>query len=308
MRRNVFLFALLFGFWFPSGVRGADAVDVIFLNDAAGTQRAGRVVGFDGKNFKLEVQLAAGGDARATISVSRADVDLIEFAPAAALDLLLASPEPSAAALVVEWRRWQAFLSVAKSPAGAVGNALAVALLKDPAKANEALEIFSRVEKEAWNEEDRLTAGRGRLRAMVATGNAAAAVDEAQRLAEESEDPSVLIEAKFILAEAAFSALRTLVEENPRWMEDVFVRPEYERLYNEALDLYLHPALFLGSEVDAASRGLWGAVNVYEFGGDSANAAATAEDIVMLYPNTHFAKLGREFLEESTDEAGREDE
>lgn len=306
MKRGVLLLALALSLSFPSRGVAAEAVDVIFLNDAAGTQRAGRVTGFDGTHFKLEVPLAVGANAKATVSVSPAEVDRIEFAPDAALDLLLGNPDVPATSLASEWRRWQPFLSIAKSPAGAVGNAFAAALLKDPARAGEALEIFSRVEKEAWNEDDRIAAGRGRLRAMVATGNAAAAVDEAQRLAEESEDPSVLIEAKFILAEAAFSALRKLVEENPRWMEDVFVRPEYERLYNEALDLYLHPALFLGSEVDAASRGLWGAVNVYEFGGDSGNAIATAEDILMLYPGTPFAKLGKEFLAGA--EAGKEEE
>lgn len=304
---RVGLIIVLLALAVPFRGHGADAVDVIFLTDAAGTQRAGRVVGFDGTHFKLEVPLAAGSMDRATVSVPRAQVDRIEFAPAAVRERLIADPTASAGALAAEWRRWQAYLSIANSPAGAVGNAFAAALMKDPARAGEALEIYTRVEAEAWNETDRLAAGRGRLRAMVATGNAAAAVDEAQRLAEDSEDPSVLIEAKFILGEAAFSGLRKLVEENPRWMEDIFVRPEYERLYNEALDLYLYPALFFGAEVDAASRGLWGAVNVYAFVGDTANAAETAEDIVMLYPDTEFADLGRRFLEESATDM-KEDE
>lgn len=280
-----------------SGVRGAELLDMVFLNDAAGTQRAGKVVGFDGGAIKLEVPLAVDASAKATVSVPLAEVDRIEFAPDPALERLLESPEPSVTALATAWRRWQPFLAVSKSPAAKVGNAYATVLLNDPAKASEALQIFTRIEAESWNAEDKLASGRGRLRAMVATGRADEAVDEARKLAEESEDPSVLIEAKFILAEAAFSGLQTLVEENPRWTEDIFIRPEYERLYNEALDLYLHPALFLGSETDAASRGLWGAVGVYRFGGDEHNARETARDIVMLYPDTSFAKLGEEYLE-----------
>lgn len=278
--------------------QNADSIDMIFLNDAAGSRRAGKIVGFDGERLKLEVPLGADSAAKATVTVPRGDVDRIEFAPNEALDRLLVDPSASVGVLAGEWRKWQPYLTLPKSPAPAVGNAYATALLKNPAKGAEALEVFSRVESDGWSEEARQEAGRGRLRAMVATGHAEEAVGEARKLADESEDPTVLIEAKYILAEAAFTELRTLVEENPRWTEDLFVRPEYYRLYNNALDLYLHPALFLGSEGDAASRGLWGAVKVYEFGGDATNAAETAEDIVMLYPDTRFAELGRKYLEE----------
>lgn len=280
----------------------AEVIDTLFMNDVTETRRVGRVVGIDANVFKLEVPLAVGGaaGAKATVGVPRAQVSRIEFAPNENRDRLVAAPIPAnLTALNIEWLRWQAFLAVPKSPAAAVGSAYANALLaaKDPKRAAEALEIFQRIEQDAWNDADIQTARRGRLRAMVATGKAAEAVSEAVELSKVSEDPSVLIEAKYILAEAASANLHKLVEDNPRWQEDSRVRPDYYRLYNEALDLYLHPYLFLGSETDAASRGLWGAVQTYRFGGDNENAVESARDLATLYPATSYARLAKEYLD-----------
>lgn len=275
-----------------------DVADTMFMKDAAGTRRVGHIAGIDANSFKVEVTLAAGG-AKATVGVPRAQVSRVEFAPNPARDRLLASPiAANAAALGLEWRRWQPFLGVPRSPAAAVGNACAAALLTsgDPKQSERALELFKAIEQNAWNGADKAAAKQGRLRALVATGHAADAVAEATALAKDSEDPSVLIEAKFILAEATQAKLRKLVEDNPRWTEDPIVRPERDRLYNEALDLYLHPYLFLGSETDAASRGLWGAVQIYRFGGDNENAIESARDLTTLYTGTRYAALARNYL------------
>jgi hypothetical protein len=286
--------------------------DTLFMSDAAGTRRVGRIVGIDATTFKIEIPLAVGNlpGAKATVAVPRAQVSRIEFAPNENRDRLIASPgAASVPVLQAEWLRWLAFLGVPKSPAGAVGNAYATALLatNDPKRAGDALALFNHIEKEAWSEADRQAAKQGRLRAMVATGHAGEAVAEAEQLAKVSEDPTVLIEAKFILAEAAAANLHKLVEENPRWQEDVRVRPEHDRLYNDALDLYLHPYLFLGSEVDAASRGLWGAVKMYRFGGDDRNAVESARDLVQLYPTTRYATLAKEYLDGLPPELKKQD-
>jgi len=280
--------------------------DTLFMNDAAGTRRVGHLVGIDENSFKLEVSLG-GGMAKATVGIPRSRVAQVEFAPSDARDRLVASPNAAnAAALGAEWRRWKPFLRVSKSPAGAVGNAYALALLdsNDPAKA---LEIFKLVEAGAWSKGDESAAKQGRLRALVATGHASDAVAEAVELARDSDDPAVLVEAKFILAEAAQARLRKLVEDNPRWDEDPLVRPEYERLYNEALDLYLHPYLFLGSDTDAASRGLWGAVQVYRFGGDDRNAMESARDLTAFYAGSRYAKLAKDYLDSLPDALKKQD-
>jgi len=287
----------------------ADVVDTIFMNDAAGSRRAGRIVGVDASAFKVEVTLAVGG-AKAVVAVPRAQVSRIEFAPQPARDRLIASPTASnAPALHVEWARWQPFLGIPRSPGGAVGNAYAAALLAtgDAKLAPGALEIFKAVEQNAWSDADKAAAKQGRLRALVATGHAADAVTEAAELAKDSEDPTVLIEAKFIRAEATAAKLRKLVEDNPRWTEDILVRPEYYRLYNEALDLYLHPYLFLGSETDAASRGLWSAIQIYRFGGDDMNAIESARDLVMLYPGTRYATQAKEYLDKLPESLKKQD-
>lgn len=288
-----FLFLLLVG---GSALgQNADVSDTIFMSDAAGTRRIGRVVGADENSLKVQMPLPNG--AVATVGVPRSQVSRVEFAPNAMLQRLIASPvESNAAALGAEWSKWKSFLNIPKSPAGAVGNAYASALLAK-GDAKQALEIFKVVEQNAWGEAEEAAARQGRLRALVATGNAAEAVTEAEALAKESDDPAVLIEAKFILAEVAQQKLRRLVEDNPRWDEDPAVRPEHDRLTNEALDLYLHPYLFLGSETDAASRGLWGAVQIYQFVGDKPNAIESARDLVALYAGTRYAALAREYLD-----------
>ncbi|MDD5200242.1 MAG: hypothetical protein PHC88_10630 [Terrimicrobiaceae bacterium] len=286
----------------PARAQTPEIVDTLFMNDAAGTRRAGRIVGIDAATLKLEVPLAIGGapGAKAIVAVPRAQISRIEFAPNENRGRLVASPTAAnLIALNVEWLRWKPFLAVPKSPSGAVAVAFGAALLStnDPKRAADALELFKRVEQAAWNDADRQAAKQGRLRAMVATGHAAEAVAEATELARASEDSTVLVEAKFILAEAAQASLRKLVADNPRWTEDPRVRPEHDRLYNEALDLYLYPSLFLGSETEAASRGLWGATRIYRFGGDNANAIEAARDLTALYPSTRYAALAQQYLD-----------
>ncbi len=289
--------------------QAAEAMDTIFMSDSANTRRVGHVVAIDANSFKVEVILAIGGT-KATVAVPRAQVSRVEFAPNGARDRLIASPvAANAAALGAEWQRWQPFLSVPKSPAPAIGIAYAAALLAtgDSKQAAAALALFKTVEQDAWSAADKATAKQGRLRALVATGHAADAITEAAELAKTSEDPTVLIEAKFILAEATQAKLRKLVEDNPRWDEDRIVRPERDRLYNEALDLYLHPYLFFGSETEAASRGLWGAVQVYRFGGDDENAIEAARDLTTLYAGTRYASLAREYLDKLPEALKKQD-
>jgi hypothetical protein len=297
MIARLFLFTLLLA---GSAIGQApEVVDTIFMSDAVGTRRVGRIIGVDANFFKIEVPLAVGG-VMATVGVPRAKVSRVEFSPSEARDKLIANPTAeNLAALTLEWQKWKPFLAVPRSPAGRVGNAMAAVLLSrnDPESAVKALEIFKKIETEAWSRDDEAVAKQGRLRALVTTGHASDAVAEAVELAKVSDDPSVLIEAKYILAEATQAKLRKLVDENPRWVEDPLVRPEYERLYNEALDLYLHPYLFLGTETEAASRGLWGAVQVYRFGKDDRNARESALDLTTLYKGTRHAKIAQGYLD-----------
>lgn len=280
------------------------AQDVLFLK--SGEKRSGRVSGLDALQLRLQVPLppppgtpAGAATVFASVSIPRSDLSYIEFAPDPSLDPLLKSASPQQLAEVeARWSKAELWLSVPRSPAARLGNLLGDLLLRtgDPAKASRALDLFKQIEGAAWSPDDKMSARQGRLRSMVATGHAREAVNEAAELAGVTENPAVLIEAKFILASAADSSLRKLLDENPRWEEDVNVIPERHRLYNEALDLYLYPGLFAGSESDSSARGLWGAAGIYLLAGESQKALECARDITALYPNTKFAALASDFI------------
>ncbi len=280
------------------------AQDVLFMK--SGEKRSGRLSGLDAQQFRFQVPLPpppgsppSAPQVFASVTISRADVEHIEFAPDPALEELLKSATINQ---VVEigalWNRAEPLLKVPRSSAARIANVLGGLLLQtgDPAQAARALELFKKIEAGAWSPSDKMAARQGRLRAMVATGNAREAISEAGELASVTENPAVLIEAKYILANAADASLRRLLDDNPRWAEDPRVLPERHRLYNEALDLYLYPSLFAGSESEAAARGLWGAAGIYLLAGESQKALECARDIATLYPHTKPAGQAADFI------------
>ena len=280
------------------------AQDVLFLR--SGEKRSGHLSGLDDQQFRFQVPLPpppgsppSAPQVFASVTIPRADVEHIEFAHDPALEELLKSATISQVAEIgALWNRSEPLLKVPRSSAARIANVLGGLLLQtgDPAQAARALELFKKVEADAWSASDKMSARQGRLRAMVATGNAKEAVIEAGELATATENPAVLIEAKYILATAADAALRRLLNDNPRWAEDAHVIPERNRLYNEALDLYLYPSLFAGSEAEAAARGLWGAAGIYLLAGESQKALECARDIATLYPHTKPAGQAADFI------------
>lgn len=274
------------------------AQDVLTLR--SGEKRTGKIAGLDATALKFQIPLPVAPGANpvfASISIPRADIVSIDFAPDPAVGQLL-SRRPTAGELHAAWATAAPWLGIPKSSAARIGNTLGKALLAggSSADAAKALDIFQQVESAAWSPEDKMTAKEGRLRAMVATGRAGEAVREAEQIASMTEDPAVLIEAKFILAEAAGTSLKKLLGDNPRWEEDLNVIPERNRLYHEAVDLFLFPALFEGSQAEPAARGLWGAVGIYQLTGEAANALECARDITIIYPGTKYAAPAKDFI------------
>jgi len=285
MKRLALLLAL-----FLTAKAGAQTADTLVLT--TGERRAGRVLAVDAQGFSVEVQIVAG-QPPGTMRVPRNQVAHVEFAPDSTRDAFIArGTAAQLPQLAAYWQRLELFLPVAKSPAARLGLRYAGVLLgtKDPANAAKGLALFTRIETDAWNSDDRAAARQGRLRGLIATGQTEAAVKEARELVQTATAPDVLIEAKYILARAADETLRKLVEENPRWEEDDRVRPERHRLYHEALDLYLYPLLFHGARTEAAARGLWQLVALYRFTGEPQLALETARDIASLFPETEPAK------------------
>lgn len=297
------------------------ATDVLELKN--GQRRPGKILSADEKFIRLKIEIsnpsAPVPPPVVSISIPRADVQAIDFAP---------SPDREAAvrsagvqdipALEAYWSKFSLWLEMPRSPAGSIACALGNALLatKERRQAKRALELFALVEEKAWQDSDKARAREGRLRAMTANGKAAQAIEEAKTLAAETEDPEILIEANYLMAQATAKELQSFLKENPRWSIDPYVIDERHRLHNRALELYLYPALFFGSENQKAARGLWGAVEVYRLSAKNAReadlpdsekshtrlAVETSRDIIALYPTTAESKLATAFLASLTPE------
>ena len=280
----------------------ATAQDVLLLKN--GDRRAGEIISADATTIRLRVPLGGpalpgAGAAMATVGIPRADIDAIEFKADPNREARLRSATPDRIPEVeADWKRLEPWIDFPRSQAGAIGCKLGELLLltKDPTKSASALELFTLIEQKSWSDDDKARAKQGRLRAMVATGRATEAIDQAKQLAAESEDPEILIEANYIMAQSADKDLKTFLEENPRWEQDSTVIDRRHELYNRVLELYLYPALFYGSDNERAARGLWGAVGVYRASNQLPLAIETSRDIAVLYPSTTEAKLAQDFL------------
>ena len=304
----IFHFLGLLGFAFASDARGQIppvGQDTIFLRQ--GDSLVGKLTGVDGQSIRLRRLLpplpGASTDATpifASVTVLRSHVDRVEFSSDEAQNRMLKNATAANASKIEAlWREARPWLAIPKSSAGGIGLAYGDLLLRngDLASARKALDLFRTIEMETWSRPEILRARQGRLRAMVASGMVQEAVVEAKEIERIAEDPAVLIEAKLILAKAAEKALRKLVDDNPRWEEDAFVLPERNRLYEEALQLYLYPTLFFGSEIDVAARGLWGSVEVCRFAGDLKQALEASRDLVAFYPGTSYARQAQDFID-----------
>jgi len=280
------------------------ASDTLVLT--TGERRSGRIVSVDAQSFSVEIQVGTGQGA-GTIRVPRASVAHVEFAPDATRDALIsrgtAAQLPAIAAL---WPRAEPFIGVSRSPAARLGLRYAGLLLETKEFAK-ALALYSQIEKDAWNADDRAASRQGRLRGMVASGQEQEAVAEAREIIKGATTPDLHSEAKFILAKASDALLRKLLEENPRWEEDDRVRPERHRLYHDAVDFYLYPSLFAGAAAEPAARGLWGAIGIYRLTGETPLAVEAARDIVVLHPGTAYAKVAQEYLGSLPEEARKQD-
>lgn len=289
---------------FAAVLSGALAKDTVEFTD--GTSRTGRLVGADERVFRLSIPPPVPGQPAATVSINRADVERIIFGPDADLEALQNDATIGRTAFArVLWQGMEPFLSVPESPAAKAGLLYGEILLlsKDPNRHNEAFALFSRIEKEAWDESDRESATRGRLKAMLELGRVDEASREAETLALQAEDPGLLLDTKLLLAETRLAALQELLALNPRWQEDPPVRAKRDELLNEALDLALYPFLFYGTAHEPAAKGLWLAREAYLLAEQPEAAREVATDITAIYPQTRYAAPAREALQKEEPES-----
>jgi hypothetical protein len=295
----IFRFLVLLCFAFADNAPGQIpqvGQDAIFLRQ--GDRLVGKLTGLDGQSIRLRRLLPPLPGASPDAAPIFASVTVLRSSDEAQERKLKNATAANAAEIEALWREARPWLDIPKSSAGEIGLAYADLLLRngDPASARKAIELFKTIETGTWSRPEATRARQGRLRAMVAAGIVQEAVVEAKEIERISDDPAVLIEAKFILAKATEQALRKLVDDNPRWEEDAFILPERNRLYEEALKLYLYPALFFGSEIDVAARGLWGAVELCRLTRDLKQALEASRDLIVIYPATSYARQAQEFI------------
>ena len=277
------------------------AQDVLEMK--TGNRRVGKIISLDDKFIRLQIDIPAqaGSSPQAvpSIALPRIDVQSINFAIDTTRDAAIQSATiQDIPALEQYWEKFRLWLDFPRSPSASIGCALGNALLatKERKNAVRALELFTLVEEKAWQASDKARAREGRLRAMTATGKAAKAIEEAKTLAAETEDPEILIEANHLMAQAAEKSLRAFLKENPRWDIDPAVINERHQLHRRALELYLYPSLFFGTNNEKAARGLWGTVGIYRTSGEDQLAIETSRDILAFYPATPEAELARTYL------------
>lgn len=274
--------------------------DTVHMTD--GTKRDVKIIGVQGDSYLVSLPSPIPGQPAATTTMKRAVVSRIVFGPDPSLDAVAANVGPGSLGTArVRWQSLQPFLGTPESRAGEAGCLLGEILLQteNPAHREEALSIFTTVEKGAWKVADRQRATRGRLGVLIKAGKLEEAVQEAEQIERSAEEPELIIETKLLLAQARQEELKKLLAENPRWNEDPPVLAERDRLLNEGLDFALFPFLFHGTKHQQAAQGLWVAGELYTLCDEGDRAAETYRDIVEIYPDTPHAAEAKAALGKS---------
>jgi hypothetical protein len=286
----------------------AMAQDVIhFKNGSPPLQGQVLLMAVDLVKMKIIIE-SAQGTASAERSFNQSEIDHIDFAVPKELETLLSKPTSAAIPkLMVSWNEVRSHCGRPEHYAVRVGMTLAdlslrphreavVSTLLAKAEVERALGIYTHLEKSAWSPSVRQAARRGRLRAWLCQGKHQEAEAEAKRMASDEEDPGLLIEARLIMAFSLETKLNEFLKTHPRWQQDDEARPQRDQLYHEAVDAYLWPSLFHGTEVEPAARGLLKAAQLQHAAGDATPARACLEDILSIYAQTTAAEPARKLL------------
>ena len=262
------------------------AQDVIHYTD--GSTRTNKIAAAEGSMLRIVIPSPPGQSLGSTL-IPRAGISKIIFGPDPMLDAVAASPVPgSVASARSRWQNLQPLLGTPESRAGEAGCLYGEILLQmdEPARHDEALEVFKTIEAGTWNTEQRQRATRGRLNALIKKGKLEEVSQEAEEIERSADDPELVIETRLLLAEARLEALKVLLAENPRWNEDPPVRADRQRLIHEGVEFALYPFLFHGTKRPQAARGLWTAHEIYRLAGQEEDSRAVASDLTEMYSET----------------------
>jgi len=263
------------------------AQDVIHYTD--GATRTNKISTVEGEMLRIVIPSPVPGQSGGSTLIPRAGISKIVFGPDPMLDAVAARPVlGSVASARSRWQNLQPLLGTPESRAGEAGCLYGeiLLLMDDPARHDDALAVFTEVEKGAWRLEDRQRATRGRLSWLIKKGKLDQASQEAEEIERSAEEPELIVDIRLLLADARMESLKALLAENPRWSEDPPVRAERQRLIHEGVDFALFPFLFHGTKHTQAAKGLWLAHEIYRLAGQDDDASAVAADLLEIYSDT----------------------
>ena len=276
----------------------AGAQDRVHMKDGRIAQ--GRILNLATSKISMELQLPG------VSGFSKRDFDpelvrFIDFAPLPGEAEALANPsDPKQQETLLKlWQEKSVRLPWPSNNAGDIGLVYADSLLKasSPELIERAFRIYSLIEKDDWDEARKDKAKTGRLRSLILLGRIEEAINEAQIVARESEDPDLLIEARQVIAKAEFEKLKRFENEHPRWDQDDELTEARTGLYQQVLDQFLHTPLFHGSVETRAAESLWQVIEVHQFAKEASLALERARDLVQLYPKTPEAAKAQALLD-----------
>lgn len=278
------------------------ADDFVHLHDGRVLQ--GKITRVATISVSMKVRLP-GVAGTADREIDMKTVNFIDFEPLPGEEEALAKPDAteSAARFKEIWASRSNLLPFSESNAGRIGLHVAADLLAsdDPVYQERALAICRMIEKDDWDEARRAEAQKGKLRTLIALKRVDEAMAEARHLAQTTEDPSLVLEARLVLAAANFERLKTFEKDHPRWMDVDDLTSERTALYHQVLDEFLYAPLFHGAAEDKAAEALWQVVQVHRFAKEADAARDHASDLIALYPSMPQAEHAKAFLAESPD-------
>jgi hypothetical protein len=270
--------------------------DTVTLSD--GTRKTGSVLGIEQEMLVLSAQPVPGLPS-VELRFPKTRITAIEFEENTQRDdFINGARQPDLSEIALLWERFAPLLTAPGSPAARIGLRYGLLLLEAgaPGRLTDPLPLFEKIAASAPSPAEREAARQGVLRSLLSSRQWARAETEALSIAQSTCGIPLLAEARFAIGFVQSVRLRELLQENPRWQEDDFVRPERNRLHDSALDGLLGAALLPGVPSEIAARALLGALRVYEMEGNLPHARAVATDITSLHPTSKEAASAREWL------------
>lgn len=263
-----------------------------------GERKTGRILGMEGEELVLAAQPVPGLP-HVEMRLPKSRLAALEFdADPSREEFLQSAGQEQLPEVGLLWDRFAPLLALPGSPSARIGlrHGLLLLAANHGGGGGNPLALFERIAGAAPTAAEREAARQGVLRCLLAGRQRERAETEADSICRTPCGTPLLAEARLTLGLVQASRLRAFLEDNPRWREDDFVRPERDRLHASALDCLLGAALLPGVPGELAARGLRAAMDVHALAGDTVRARVVAQDLAAFHAGTGEAAAALEWL------------